>query len=115
MTKAVWIIFILFALGNAFFVLPYHVGSQKITTSNTDNYKKDSVLIKTVFPDSPICLKLNLESKYLAILQKTDSMSCASSNPIPLLVNINVKHDVDFLSVILPFYKSDNFNAEIIL
>jgi hypothetical protein len=113
MTKAVWIIFILFALGNAFFALPFHVGSQKITTSNTENYKKDSVLIRTVFPDSPICLKLNLESKYLAILQKTDSMICASSNPIPLLVNINVKHDVDFLSVIFPFYKSDNFNAEI--
>jgi len=113
MTKAIWIIFILFALGNAFFVLPLHLGSQKITTSNTINYKKDSVLIRTVFPDSPICLKLNLESKYLAILQKSDSMTCASPNPIPLLVNITVTHDVGFLSVLLPFYKSDNFNAEI--
>jgi len=113
MTKTVWIIFILFALGNAFFVLPLHLGSQKIATGNTINYKKDSVLIKTVFPDSPICLKLNLESKYLSVLQKTDSMSCASPNPIPLLVNITVKHDVGFLSVLLPFYKSDNFNAEI--
>ena len=113
MTKTVWIIFILFALGNAFFVPPLHLGNQKITTSNTIDYKKDSVLIRTVFPDSPICLKLNLESKYLASRQKKDSMICASPNPIPLLVNINVKHDVGFLSVLMPFYKSDNFNADI--
>lgn len=108
MRKFIWIFLGLFVIGDAFFILPFHVSDDNIVTSYFTNYKKDSDLLHTVFSDTSVFhLQLNMPERFKAIYKHKDSLP----NRSPLLVNVSISHDLDFTAVSFPFYKRTNFNA----
>ena len=79
MTKIIWIFLGLFVIGNAFFILPFHVSDDNIVTSYFTNYKKDSDLLHTVFSDTGVFhLQLNMPERFNAIYLHKDSTWIAS-------------------------------------
>ena len=108
MRKFIWIFLGLFVIGDAFFILPFHVSDDNIVTSYFTNYKKDYDLLHTVFSDTSVFhLQLNMPERFKAIYKHKDSLPNRSS----LLVNVSISHDLDFTAVSFPFYKRTNFNA----
>jgi hypothetical protein len=114
MTKVTWTILGLFLLGNALFVLPVNISSKKITTEYIVNYKKDSFLLQAAFPDTVIKLELNMPGKY-HVWEAELNKSKAKADSYPVLhVNTFLLNDVGFTPLAFPFYKSVNFNAQIV-
>jgi hypothetical protein len=114
MTKVTWMVLGLFLLGNALFVLPINLSSKKITTEYIVNYKKDSLLLQAAFPDTVIKLELNMPGKYHVWEAALNNMKAkADSHPV-LHVNTFLLNDVGFTPLAFPFYKSVNFNAQIV-
>ena len=104
----------LFLIGDALFVLPYHISSDTITSTYDVNYKRDSVLLKNVFPDSSnIELRLNLPPLYEAIYKDSGNTAKKQAQPAYILVNVAVFHNLDFTAVAFPFYKVTTFNSVI--
>ncbi len=112
MTKALWIVLILFVVGNALFVLPVHLSSDKVTTSYSINYKKDSGLIRAVFPDSPLCTQLTLPSGY-DVLYNSLAPHNAAAKKSCMHINVTLTHNIGFMSLLFPFYKSTQFSSDI--
>ncbi len=106
-----WSLLALFLIGDALFVLPYHFSTNSITTHYSINYKKDSSLIRNVFPDSGIQLKINLPHGYDAMYN--DSGKPKRDSPYHLFVNVAVFHNLDFTALVFPFYKVTSFNSVI--
>ena len=112
MKIVLWSILALFLIGDALFVLPYHISSDSITSTYDVNYKRDSLLLKNVFPDSNnIQLKLNLPPLYANIYKSPDSIAKRPESPSFILVNVAVLHNLDFTAVSFPFYKVTTFNS----
>ena len=109
----VWIFLALFLVGNAFFVFPWHFSEDTITTSYFINYKKDSLLLRNVFPDSAIQLRLTMPPLYENIYRSMDSGITTGSNRPKLFVNVAVSHNLDFTALSFPFYKVTSFNSMI--
>lgn len=108
-----WICLALVLVGDAFFVLPGQFSQHSISTNYFINYKKDSVLLKNVFPDSPVHLRLNMAPFYEAIYRASDSGKARTGNPSLLFVNVSVSHNLDFTALLFPFYKVTTFNSVI--
>ena len=109
-----WSLLALFLIGDALFVLPYHISSDTITSTYDVNYKRDSVLLKNVFPDSSnIELRLNLPPLYEAIYKDSGNTAKKQAQPAYILVNVAVFHNLDFTAVAFPFYKVTTFNSVI--
>jgi hypothetical protein len=106
-----WSLLALFLIGDALFVLPYHLSSDKITSTYDVNYKKDSLLLKNVFQDSSIQVRLNLPPLYEAIYKSPDSVAKKPEKPFFILVNVSVLHNLDFTAVSFPFYKVTSFKG----
>jgi hypothetical protein len=106
-----WSLLALFLIGDAFFVLPYHFSDDALTTTYYINYKKDSLLLHNVFPDSGnIQLRLNMPPGYEAMY---DSGMKKRDSPNHLFVNVSVFHNLDFTALAFPFYKITTFNGVI--
>ena len=101
----------MFLIGDALFVLPFHLSSDKITSTYDVNYKRDSLLLKKVFSDSTIQLRLNLPPLYENIYKGSDSFAKKPVSPSYILVNVSVLHNLDFTAVSFPFYKVTSFNS----
>ncbi len=108
-----WICLALILIGDAFFVLPVNFSQHSISTNYFINYKKDSVLLKNVFPDSPVHLRLNMAPLYEAIYRATDSGNLQPGNPSRLFVNVSISHNLDFTALLFPFYKVTTFHSVI--
>jgi hypothetical protein len=106
-----WSLLALFLIGDALFVLPYHLSSDKITSTYDVNYKKDSLLLKNVFQDSSIQVRLNLPPLYEAIYKSPDSIAKKPEKPFFIIVNVSVLHNLDFTAVSFPFYKVTSFKG----
>lgn len=106
-----WSMLALFLIGDAFFVLPVHLSGDAVTTNYYINYKKDSQLLRNVFPDHPIRLKLNMPAGYETLYGNDDLKKNDSS--YNLLVNVSVFHNLDFTALAFPFYKLTSFNGVI--
>lgn len=104
----------LFLIGDALFVLPYHISSDTITSTYDVNYKRDSLLLQNVFPDSSkIELRLNMPPLYDAIYKNSGSAVKKPEQSSYILVNVTVFHNLDFTAVAFPFYKVTTFNSVI--
>lgn len=112
MTKIIWIIFALFVIGNSFFVLPFHLTEDSVISNHATKYKKDSVFLREVFHDSIITLKLKLPPLYESLYYNATSTSI-SGKKSSLLVNVSFLDNLDFFSLIFPFYKTTNLKGEI--
>ncbi|MEO5998757.1 MAG: hypothetical protein ABIN89_18450 [Chitinophagaceae bacterium] len=112
MKKIIWIFFALFVTGNALFVLPFNVSSDTVISSSILNYKKDSILLHAVFLDSIIPLKLKMPPLYDAIYYNATPPLISEKKPF-LLVNVSFLDNLDFFSLIFPFYKIANLKGEI--
>lgn len=108
-----WICLALILIGDAFFVLPYQFSQHSISTNYFINYKKDSALLKNVFPDSPVHLRLNMAPLYEAIYRASDSGTVRTGNPPLLFVNVSISHNLDFTALLFPFYKVTTFHSVI--
>lgn len=113
MTKVFWSILILFLIGNAMFVLPFHWSNEKISTSYFTNFKKDTDLLRAVFPDSSLTLHLNMAATYSDFYYKNDTTRATTGKKQLLMVNVSFLHNVDFGSLSFPFYKVTNFNGQV--
>jgi hypothetical protein len=113
MKVILWSLLALFLIGDAFFILPYHFSSDTLTTSYYINYKKDSLLIRNVFPDSGIQLKLNMPPGYEILYKTNDSAIRKRDSPYHLFVNVSVFHNLDYIALSFPFYKITSFNGVI--
>jgi len=111
MKIVLWSLLALFLIGDAFFVLPIHLSGDRVTSHYYINYKKDSLLLKNVFPDRSIRLKLNMPTGYES-LYSTNSKKQNDSSGM-LLVNVSVFHNLDFTALSFPFYKLTTFNGVI--
>ena len=83
----------------------------KITSTYDVNYKKDSLLLKNVFQDSSIQVRLNLPPLYEAIYKSPDSIAKKPEKPFFIIVNVSVLHNLDFTAVSFPFYKVTSFKG----
>lgn len=110
MIRALWVILALFVIGNALFVLPVHFSNDKVITNYYATYKKDSALIRTVFPDSPLCLELSLPTGYNTMYKSLETKKAAGKNCMH--VNVTLTHNVGFMSLLFPFYKSTQFDSD---
>jgi len=108
-----WILLALFLVGDALFVLPFHLSSDKITSTYDVNFKRDSLLLNNIFLDSNIQLRLNMPPLYDAIYKSADSIAKKPAQPYFILVNVEVFHNLDFTAVSFPFYKVTNFKGVI--
>ncbi|MEP6747640.1 MAG: hypothetical protein ABJB86_07935 [Bacteroidota bacterium] len=108
-----WSLLGLFLIGDALFVLPYHLSSDSVTTNYYINYKKDSLLLRNVFPDSGVQLKLNMPPGYEALYNSIDGGAGKRDSPNHLFVNISVFHNLDFMALSFPFFKVTSFNGVI--
>ncbi len=114
MKKFLWSIVVLFLIGDAFFVLPWHLSSDTITSNYYINYKKDSLLLRNVFPDSGIELKLNIPPGYEKMYEGIDiGVKKNDSLQHQLFVNASLFHNLDFTALAFPFYKVTSFNSVI--
>jgi len=109
-----WSLLALFLIGDALFVLPYHLSSDTLTSSYDINYKKDSLLLKSVFPDSAIQLRLNLPPLYQILYKSSDSIAKKPARSSYILVNVSVLHNLDFTALSFPFYKVTSFKGVIL-
>jgi len=91
--------------------LPYHYSEDSVTTSYYINYKKDSALLRNVFPDSGIQLKLNMPPGYETLYRNNDSGMRKRDSPYHLFVNVSVFHNLDYMALSFPFYKITTFNG----
>jgi len=107
-----WSLLALLLIGDAFFVLPYHFSANTITTDYYINYKKDSLLLRNVFPDSGIRLTLNMPPGYEKMYENTGSKKNDTLHH-NLFVNVSVFHNLDFTALSFPFYKITTFNSVI--
>ena len=107
-----WICLALVLVGDAFFVLPYQFSKHSISTQYFINYKKDSALLKNVFPDSPVHLRLNMAPLYEAIYRASDSDHRQQHSSL-LFVNVSISHNLDFTALLFPFYKVTTFHSVI--
>ena len=106
MKIVLWSILALFLIGDALFVLPYHISSDSITSTYDVNYKRDSLLLKNVFPDSNnIQLKLNLPPLYANIYKSPDSIAKRPESPSYILVNVAVLHNLDLQQFLFLFIR----------
>ena len=112
MKKIIWILFALFVTGNALFVLPFHFTRDTVTSNSILHFKKDSVLLHAVFLDSMIPLKLKMPLLYDALYYKSGSPVISDNKPF-LLVNVSFLDNLDFFSLIFPFYKTTTLKGEI--
>lgn len=101
----------MFLIGDAFFVFPFHLSGDTVTSHYYINYKKDSLLLKNVFPDRNIRLKLNMPAGYESLYGTNNRKENDSSGL--LLVNVSVFHNLDFTALSFPFYKLTTFNGVI--
>jgi hypothetical protein len=108
-----WTCLALILIGDAFFVLPGQFSQHSISTNYFINYKKDSALLKNVFPDSPVYLRLNMAQLYEAIYRASDSSATHPGNPSRLFVNVSISHNLDFTALLFPFYKVTTFHSVI--
>ena len=108
-----WSLLALFLVGDALFVLPFHISSDSITSTYDVNYKKDSLLLKNVFSDSAVQVRLNLPPLYETIYKNADSNAKKPQSDSYILVNVAVLHNLDFTAVSFPFYKVTTFNSVI--
>ena len=106
-----WSLLALFLIGDALFVLPYHLSSDTVTSNYDIHYKKDSLLLKNVFPDSAIQLRLNLPVLYEGLYRTADSVAKKAERSSYIIVNVAVLHNLDFTAVSVPFYKVTTFNS----
>ena len=106
-----WSLLALFLVGDALFVLPFHISSDSITSTYDVNYKRDSLLLKNVFSDSAVQVRLNLPPLYETIYKSTDSNAKKPQSDSYILVNVAVLHNLDFTAVSFPFYKVTTFNS----
>ncbi len=111
MKTILWSLLALFLIGDALFVLPFHLSSDKITSTYDVNYKRDSLLLKNIFSDSTIQLRLNLPPLYENIYKSSDSFAKKPVSSSYILVNVSVLHNLDFTAVSFPFYKVTSFNS----
>ena len=112
MTKIAWTVLALFLVGNALFVLPVHLSKDTLTTSYIINYKKDSALIHAVFPDSLVCTEVTLPNSYETLYQQLPPTAAAGKKPC-MHINVTLTHNVGFMSLLFPFYKTVRFNSDI--
>lgn len=108
-----WSVLALFIVGNALFVLPYHLSSDKITSTYDINFKKDSLLLRDIFRDSTIQLRLNMPPLYDAIYKSADSIAKKPQREYFVMVNVSVFHNLDFTALAFPFYKVTSFKGVI--
>ncbi|MEO6313775.1 MAG: hypothetical protein ABIU63_02865 [Chitinophagaceae bacterium] len=108
-----WSLLALFLIGDALFILPYHLSSDKVTSVYDVNYKKDSLLLKNIFLDSSVQLRLNMPPLYEAIYKSSDSNSKKREAEHYMFVNVAVFHNLDFTAVAFPFYKVTSFKGVI--
>ena len=108
-----WSLLALLLVGDALFVLPWHFSKDTITTNYSINYKKDSLLLKNVFSDSMVQLRLNMPPLYEHIYKTLDSSASKTGNPFRLFVNVGINHNLDFTALSFPYYKVTNFNSVI--
>lgn len=106
-----WGLLLLFAAGNAFFVLPWHWSSDNIRSTVSCYYKKDDALLKAVFLDSPVAIRPNLAPAYDYLYQKSTATGPTLHAQRFLFVNLPVSHDLDFTAIVFPFYKVASFNG----
>jgi hypothetical protein len=111
MKIVLWSLLALFLIGDAFFVLPMHLSGDRVTSHYYINYKKDSLLLKNVFPDRAIRLQLNMPAGY-GNLYAADNKK-VNDSAAHLLVNVSVFHNLDFTALSFPFYKLTAFNGVI--
>lgn len=111
MTKIIWIILLLFVVGNAFFVLPVHLSKEVLTTDYSANYKKDSDLLRAVFPDSAIHLQVNMPVEYEKLYLQTNTVDFRKGKQAYILVNVSISNNLDFASLLFPFYKVASYNS----
>jgi len=108
-----WSLLALFLIGDALFVLPFHISSDKITSTYDVNYKKDSLLLRDIFRDSIIQLRLNMPPLYDAIYKSPDSIAKRPDRQYFIMVNVAVFHNLDFTALAFPFYKVTSFKGVI--
>lgn len=114
MKTILWSLLALFLIGDAFFVLPVHLSSDAVDAAYYINYKKDSVLLRNVFPDSGIALKLNMPPGYERMYENTSGTGKHKDSLVhSLFVNVSVFHNLDFTALAFPFYKVTTFNGVI--
>ncbi|MEO5682720.1 MAG: hypothetical protein ABIQ88_08760 [Chitinophagaceae bacterium] len=106
-----WSILVLLLIGDAFFVIPYHFSKDTVITNYAVHYKKDSLLLKNVFPDSAIQLNVNMPPLYEMIFKAGVSTVKKADNPSRLFVNVSISHNLDFTALSVPFYKVTTFNG----
>ena len=111
MTKIIWIVLLLFVVGNAFFVLPVHFSKDVLTTDYSINYKKDSDLLRAVFPDSNIHLQVNMPAAYENFYKETNTTDFRTGKQSYILVNVSVSNNLDYASLLFPFYKAASYNS----
>lgn len=111
MVKFLWLLLILFVLGNAFFVLPVHFSKETFNNSYSANFKKDSDLLRAVFPDSNIHLQVNMPVEYRQFYTDSSGTSSKTGNKQFIVVNVSVSNNLDFASLLFPFYKLVNYNG----
>lgn len=111
MKIVLWSLLALFLIGDAFFVLPVHLSGDRVSSHYYINYKKDSLLLKNVFPDRAIRLTLNMPAGYENLYGTVNRKENDSSGQ--LLVNVSVFHNLDFTALAFPFYKLTSFNGVI--
>ncbi len=111
MTKIIWIVLLLFVVGNAFFVLPVDFSKDVLTTDYSINYKKDSDLLRAVFPDSNIHLQINMPAEYEKFYRETNTVDFRAGKQSYILINVSVSNNLDFASLLFPFYKVASYNS----
>jgi hypothetical protein len=113
MTRMTWIVLGLFLLGNSFFIIPVNISSNGVTTTYSVNYKKDTLLLQTAFPDTTIRLELNMPGNYQRWYQQHNKATAAAIQHPHINVNVFVSHNLGFTPLAFPFYKSANFKAQL--
>ncbi len=108
-----WSLLALFLIGDALFVLPYHLSSDNVSSTYDVNYKKDSFLLKDIFRDSTIQLRLNMPPLYDGIYRSVDSIAKRPDRQYFIMVNVSVFHNLDFTALAFPFYKVTTFKGVI--
>ncbi len=113
MKKILWIVVIVFLLGDGLFVLPWHLTSDNVSVAYYTNYKKDPQLLVSAFPDTTVALQLNMPAGYQRIYAAMGKKSGGETDKHSIIVNVNFLHDLDFSALLFPFYKVTSFHSVI--
>lgn len=114
-TKIIIGLFILFALGNAFFVVPVHWYSASVKISKVSNASYNTEgLKKTVLRDS-FYLVPEISPRYKTLYSQLypPHAKPAGDSIFPITVKVFIVHDVEFTALATPFYKVSDFNAQL--